>query len=141
MSPRRAGGIGGTRGGRRCLGGHGPCSNADRLAEPGRSRCRNHALSSSSGWDRKPASRDLAYIDPAYKRNREILLADHPPCSLRYPGCTGTADTIDHIVAPRLGGTNEMSNLRPACRKCNEARGRAAGNETKRRRAAQRRQK
>ena len=129
MSPRR-----------RCLGGRGPCSNPNGWAERGRSRGRNHALKSSKGWDRKPASRDLAYIDPLYQANRRLLLQDNPPCSLRYPGCTGVADTIDHIVAPRLGGSNEMSNLRPACRKCNEARGRAAGNETKRRRAAQRKE-
>jgi 5-methylcytosine-specific restriction endonuclease McrA len=88
----------------------------------------------SSGWSSKPPERDAAYADPLYRRNRELLLRDGPPCSLRLPGCTGAADQIDHVVAPRLGGTNELGNLRPACRKCNEARGRAAGNETKRRR-------
>jgi HNH endonuclease len=102
----------------------------ERYARKSPSRCPEHR----SGWDAKPKERDLASADPLYKRNRKLLLMDHPPCSLRYPGCTGVADTIDHIVAPRLGGTNEMSNLRPACLHCNMARGRAAGNETKRRR-------
>lgn len=86
----------------------------------------------STGWASKPPERNAAYADPLYKRNRALLLRDHPPCSLQLPGCTGAATQIDHIVAPRLGGSNEMSNLRPACRRCNEARGRAEGNETKR---------
>jgi 5-methylcytosine-specific restriction endonuclease McrA len=88
----------------------------------------------NTGWSAKPPERNLAYADPLYKRNRELLLRDHPSCSLRLPGCTGVANTIDHIVRPAEGGTNEMGNLRPACRTCNESRGRAAGNETKRRR-------
>jgi 5-methylcytosine-specific restriction protein A len=94
------------------------------------SRCPEHR----SGWDAKPKERDLAYAHPLYKRNRALLLKDHPRCSLRFPGCTGGADTIDHIVSVARGGTNDLSNLRPACLHCNMARGRAAGNETKRRR-------
>jgi 5-methylcytosine-specific restriction endonuclease McrA len=31
--------------------------------------------------------------------------------------------TVDHIMARAYGGTNERSNLRVLCRKCNEAKG------------------
>lgn len=33
------------------------------------------------------------------------------------------ADTIDHVIPLSRGGTNELSNLRPACRECNMAKG------------------
>jgi 5-methylcytosine-specific restriction enzyme A len=105
---------------------------------PGRSRCKECG---GGAWGRVPASRQIAYIDPLYRRNRKTLLADNPECELRFPGCTGAATTIDHIIAPRLGGTNDLSNLRPACAHCNEARGAAAGRATQKRRAAQRRQR
>jgi 5-methylcytosine-specific restriction protein A len=111
------------------------CITCGRPAVAGRSRCKDHG---GQAWARQSAARLAAYRDPVYQRNRKILLRDHPPCSLRYPGCTGIADTIDHIVAPRLGGSNEMGNLRPACRKCNERRGGAEGRATMKRRARRR---
>lgn len=36
---------------------------------------------------------------------------------------TMDADTIDHVIPLSRGGTNELSNLRPACRQCNMAKG------------------
>jgi 5-methylcytosine-specific restriction endonuclease McrA len=39
---------------------------------------------------------------------------------------TGTADdplTADHVVSPRDGGSNDLSNLRAAHRSCNSSRG------------------
>ncbi|PYC66640.1 hypothetical protein C7C45_24155 [Micromonospora arborensis] len=55
-----------------------------------------------------------------YRRNRAVVLADAPACTLcrRRP-----ATTADHIVPLSKGGTNQLSNLRPACGPCNYGRG------------------
>lgn len=37
--------------------------------------------------------------------------------------CRADADSIDHIIPLARGGSNWPSNLRPACRKCNSAKG------------------
>ena len=45
-------------------------------------------------------------------------------CTLRYAGiCTETATTADHIVPRSQGGSDQLDNLRPACRPCNQHRG------------------
>jgi 5-methylcytosine-specific restriction endonuclease McrA len=33
--------------------------------------------------------------------------------------CPGPAETVDHVIALRRGGTNQEGNLVPACRQCN----------------------
>jgi hypothetical protein len=38
------------------------------------------------------------------------------------PGCTGFATTKDHLIPYSLGGTNQIENLRPACKRCNSKR-------------------
>lgn len=43
-------------------------------------------------------------------------------CHLRMPGCTYRATTKDHIIPFSFGGTDDLSNLRPACRSCNSKR-------------------
>lgn len=44
-------------------------------------------------------------------------------CWLRFPGCTESRDmTLDHLYPDRLGGSDTVRNLRPACRHCNSAR-------------------
>ncbi|QTF71757.1 HNH endonuclease [Arthrobacter woluwensis] len=43
-------------------------------------------------------------------------------CWLRLPGCTGTATTKDHVIPYAQGGTDDLSNFRPACRSCNSKR-------------------
>ncbi|KPM52886.1 hypothetical protein ACG83_25985 [Frankia sp. R43] len=55
-----------------------------------------------------------------YRRNRAIVLADGPCCFVE--GCTAAATTVDHILPLSLGGTNELDNLRPACRRHNASR-------------------
>lgn len=91
------------------------------------SRCPGHR----SGWDRKPKQRDLAYIDPVYKRNRALILQGDPACWIcGRPG----ANTADHVISVSRGGSNALENLRPAHFKCNQDRGRDLGNQTKRRR-------
>jgi phage terminase large subunit-like protein len=62
--------------------------------------------------------------DKEYARNRKLLLADNPPCTY----CGRLADTADHILPHVLGGSNELSNLTPACRSCNSSRGAKLGN-------------
>jgi 5-methylcytosine-specific restriction endonuclease McrA len=99
-------------------------------ALPGTSRCRAHT---TNGWGSKKnkAARDAQYTDPVYRRFRAQTLAAKPNCV--YPGCTKVADTLDHIIPVSLGGGNEPANLRPMCRKHNEALGRGHGNAMKRR--------
>lgn len=53
--------------------------------------------------------------NPEYRRNRDLLLREHPQCSL----CTNPADTVDHIRPVSQGGGHSLDNLRPMCRSCN----------------------
>jgi 5-methylcytosine-specific restriction endonuclease McrA len=102
---------------------------ADALKKP--SRCPEHR---GSSWDRKPPERDLVYMDPTYRRNRLIAIEREPTCHWRLPGCTIRSTTGDHVVPVSRGGSNDLSNLVGACFRCNMARGRDLGNDTKRRR-------
>lgn len=110
----------------------GPRCSDGGIAVPGTSRCRNHT---TSGWGSKKnkAARDAMYASSIYREHRKRVLSAKPLCS--YAGCTEAATTLDHIVPVSLGGGNEPSNLRPMCRKHNEALGRDLGNQMKRRRA------
>ncbi|MFR9804606.1 HNH endonuclease [Pseudonocardia sp. RS010] len=59
-----------------------------------------------------------AYADSRY---RSIPVRGRR-CALRYPGiCTGEATTRDHITPLDKGGTNDPSNIQPACRACNSS--------------------
>lgn len=60
-----------------------------------------------------------AYRSREYQRNRKLLLASKPPCFR----CGGVATTADHILPKSRGGGPELTNLRPACRRCNSSRG------------------
>jgi 5-methylcytosine-specific restriction endonuclease McrA len=40
-------------------------------------------------------------------------------CYLNLPGCTGDADSKDHVIPITKGGGEILANLRPACRSCN----------------------
>jgi hypothetical protein len=51
------------------------------------------------------------------KRRRAILAAHGGACHY----CGGFAGTVDHIVAPSSGGTDDLGNLIPACLACNSA--------------------
>ena len=42
--------------------------------------------------------------------------------------CGGFADSVDHIRAVALGGSHDLSNLRPACSRCNSSTGASLGN-------------
>lgn len=43
-------------------------------------------------------------------------------CWLQLPGCTGMATTRDHLIPVAQGGTDDLENMRPACRTCNSTR-------------------
>jgi 5-methylcytosine-specific restriction endonuclease McrA len=53
----------------------------------------------------------------------QILYRDRYECQLRLPGCTGTANTVDHRVPVLLGGDDSEENLIAACSHCNLAKG------------------
>jgi 5-methylcytosine-specific restriction endonuclease McrA len=63
--------------------------------------------------------------------SRKVIERDGGECQLRRRGCTGTATTVDHIIArstaKRWGWTtaqvNDPSNLVAACRHCNSSKG------------------
>ena len=55
--------------------------------------------------------------------SRQILKRDHHICQLQLPGCTGRADTVDHITARANGGPSTEDNLVAACRHCNSRKG------------------
>lgn len=55
-----------------------------------------------------------------YRRNRALVLAKSRVCHLC--GLDG-ADTVDHLVPYADGGTDDISNLKPAHHVCNSRRG------------------
>jgi 5-methylcytosine-specific restriction endonuclease McrA len=116
----------------RCLGGTGPCSNPERRAEPGRSRCRNHG---GKAWARQPPARQAAYTSSEYQRNRKLVIEREPICHWRFPGCTFKSTTADHLLSLSKGGGNDLANLVGACNRCNERRGGAEGRAIQKRRA------
>ena len=75
------------------------------------SRCGVHAAE-------RRAYKNAVYGDPSYRSARAAMLGR--PCALRLPGCTGVADTADHVVPVSRGGAGGA--LRPACLHCNSAR-------------------
>lgn len=74
-------------------------------------------------WERNPNA------DPEYRRIMRQVTAMLPiKCALcgqpiRHTGQDGAALTLDHVRPVSAGGSNDASNLRPAHRGCNSARG------------------
>ena len=61
----------------------------------------------------------------AFARRRAALMAAEPLCRYCFhQGAITAATVLDHILALSLGGSNEDDNLAPACRKCNDEKGR-----------------
>ena len=77
---------------------------------------------------RKPAQRQggssaLRDRSAAYEHQRQRILAAEPLCRycLNRDGRIVPATILDHIVALALEGSNDGTNLAPACRPCNDA--------------------
>lgn len=58
-----------------------------------------------------------------YERQRQRILAAEPLCRycLNRDGRIVPATVLDHIIALALAGSNEGTNLAPACCACNDA--------------------
>ena len=80
---------------------------------------RNHERNRDHGQRSPDTRRRPGRYGAGYTANRRALLADDPPCVY----CGKPADTADHILPVAMGGTHELTNLVPACKACNSARG------------------
>ncbi|KQO06916.1 HNH endonuclease [Sphingomonas sp. Leaf242] len=70
---------------------------------------------------RNGGSAHLRDRSAAFRRVCERLLTVDPLCRYcRSQGRITAATVTDHIIALALGGTNDTSNLAPACRDCND---------------------
>lgn len=97
------------------------CIECGRQAVKGRQRCEDHG---GKAWARVPKARQAAYQSPEYKANRKVVLQGDPRCHW----CKRRkAATADHVVPVSRGGSHDLSNLVPACKKCNQERGGAEG--------------
>jgi 5-methylcytosine-specific restriction endonuclease McrA len=68
-----------------------------------------------------------AYQSAVYRQNRRALLEVDRRCYR----CGGYATTADHIRPLSAGGSHDLANLRPACRRCNSIGGAEITNERK----------
>jgi 5-methylcytosine-specific restriction endonuclease McrA len=69
---------------------------------------------------------------PGWRRLRAATFARYGRQCWR---CGRPANSVDHVVAVVLGGTHDLSNLRPCCQHCNSSTGAALGNRLRPRRA------
>jgi 5-methylcytosine-specific restriction endonuclease McrA len=87
------------------------------MSVPGTSRCEEHGY---GNWQRRQsAPRD--YKDPLYLANRAELLRGKPLCHWCGKEPATTADHLERALG------HEVSNLVPACERCNRLRGASLG--------------
>jgi 5-methylcytosine-specific restriction enzyme A len=88
-----------------------------------------------SGWAIRPSKGNHYVYGSGWQRVRLLVLKrDAYVCQLRYPGCTGRAGEVDHIVQPEFGGTADPTNLRAVCKRCHATRTAKQGHEAAKRR-------
>lgn len=69
-------------------------------------------------------SATLRDTSAAYQRQRLSILDSEALCRYCFNRGQITAATVlDHIIALSLGGSNDPANLAPACKTCNDAKG------------------
>jgi 5-methylcytosine-specific restriction protein A len=69
--------------------------------------------------DHRPSATERGYGPEWARLSRAIIERDRHVCQLQLPGCTGKADTTDHVIPKVRGGNDDPSNLVAACRHCN----------------------
>jgi 5-methylcytosine-specific restriction enzyme A len=78
------------------------------------------------GWKPAPKQENpdhARYRTVAWRAIRQfVLIRDNYTCQLRLPGCTTAANTADHVIEVRAGGSDNPSNLRAVCPACHNAR-------------------
>ena len=71
----------------------------------------------------KPGDSDWSRVPRRIRAElrRKIFERDGYECQIRGPGCTGTAEQLDHIVPRRVAPERilDETNLRAACGVCN----------------------
>jgi 5-methylcytosine-specific restriction endonuclease McrA len=72
-------------------------------------------MGASSGWKAPPGWRKIRL---------QVFAVKGRSCYR----CGAYATTVDHAVPVVLGGTHDLSNLRPACSRCNSSTGASLGN-------------
>ena len=97
-----------------------PAADCDQLIHAGQRYCDEH----DRPWKGPRTASSTATSTAEWKRiAAQILDRDHHQCQIQYPGiCTGRATTVDKIIpaAQRPDLALDPTNLRGACRPCNE---------------------
>lgn len=97
----------------------GPCSHR---GCPGRAErrgmCAEHAQRADAEYkrthpDTRPSASQRGY-GAEWRAIRDHYLADHPRCV----ACGEPGQHVDHIVARRRGGSDDVSNLQTLCASC-----------------------
>jgi 5-methylcytosine-specific restriction protein A len=90
------------------------CTKCPTLIPMGTSRCAKHRRKTNK------ISPRLRGYTTEYDKKRAAILAASNICWLC--GKHG-ANTVDHVIPLSHGGTNDISNLKPAHKRCNSSRG------------------
>lgn len=96
-----------------------PCLDCGVVVAQG-SRCEPCQTGFLQGQSQRRGSTANRGYGSAWQRiSQSILERDGYRCYL----CGGWADTADHLISKRDGGTDDPENLAAACRSCNSSKG------------------